>query len=247
MTDTASTISGVAPLMSVATLIALLTLTALEIVLGIDNVVFIAILSNAVSASKRSLARRLGLVLAMLTRVLLLLGISWVMGLTATLFEVPFLRDGLGEDGGVLGISGRDLLLLLGGVFLIGKATWEIRHQVVGHRSRHTAARVGASFGLVVSQIVLIDMVFSLDSVITAVGMVDRIEVMIAAVVLSSLVMIAMADAISGFIERHPSIKILALAFLVLIGVLLVADGMHQHVSRGYVYFAMAFALVVDL
>ncbi len=249
MADAAAPGSGVAPLVSVATLIALLTLTALEIVLGIDNVVFIAILSNAVPESKQSLARRLGLGLAMLTRVVLLLGISWVMGLTATLFEVPFLRDGLSHRGetGPLAISGRDLLLLLGGLFLIGKATWEIRHQMLGHRAKRAAAPARAAFGLVVTQIVLIDMVFSLDSVVTAVGMVDRIEVMIAAVVLASLVMIAMADAISGFIERHPSIKILSLAFLVLIGVLLVADGMHQHFNRGYVYFAMAFALVVDL
>jgi predicted tellurium resistance membrane protein TerC len=240
--------SGSPPLFGMSSLIALVTLTALEIVLGIDNVVFIAILSNALPEAQRGHARRIGLLLAMGTRVLLLLGISWIMGLTATLIEVPFLAEPAhdGEGGGPLGITGRDLVLLGGGLFLIGKATWEIRHQMVPHES-HAKARAGAAFGMVIAQIVVIDLVFSLDSVITAVGMAQRVEVMIAAVVISIGVMMAAADGISRFIERHPTIKVLALAFLVLIGVLLVADGLHQHIDRGYVYFAMAFALLVDL
>lgn len=237
------------PLFGLSSLVALITLTALEIVLGIDNVVFIAILSNALPEARRSFARRLGLGLAMLIRVGLLLGISWVMGLTATLFEVPFLRDGhpAGEPPHALAVSGRDLVLLLGGLFLIGKATWEIHHQIARRDAHKENNPARVTLGMVVAQIVLLDAVFSLDSVITAVGMAERIEVMIAAVVIAVLVMMASADAISGFIERHPTMKVLALAFLVLIGVLLVADGLHQHISRGYVYFAMAFALTVDL
>lgn len=245
--------SGLPPLLGVSSLIALLTLTALEIVLGIDNVVFIAILSNRLPEHQRGLARRVGLLLAMGTRVLLLLGIAWVMKLTSTLFEVPFFNDPHPPTDtdlsgpSPLAISGKDLVLLLGGLFLIAKATWEIRHQVVPHESRKGAGVGKAAFGMVLTQIVLLDVVFSLDSVITAVGMADHIEVMIAAVVIAILVMMASADSISGFIERHPTMKILALSFLVLIGVLLVADGLHQHIDRGYVYFAMAFALIVDL
>ncbi|MBZ0172272.1 MAG: TerC family protein [Phycisphaerales bacterium] len=241
------------PLLGVSSLIALVTLTALEIVLGIDNVVFIAILSNKLPESRRAHAQRIGLLLAMITRVLLLLGIAWVMKLTTPLFELPFINDphpptGPIEHGPVaLAISGRDLVLFLGGLFLIAKATWEIRHQVGPHAHHRRKATAKAAFGMVIAQIVVLDLVFSLDSVITAVGMAERVEIMIAAVVIAIIVMMASADAISGFIVRHPSMKILALSFLVLIGVLLVADGLHQHIDRGYVYFAMAFALIVDL
>jgi predicted tellurium resistance membrane protein TerC len=243
-----------AGLFSTASLIALLTLTALEIVLGIDNVVFIAILANGLPESQRARARRLGLVLAMVMRILLLLCIAWIMGLTAPLFEIPFLTDpsavhgaAAPEDPPNLAISGRDLVLLLGGLFLIAKATWEIRHETSGRHQSAKKAAVKAAFSAVIAQIVVIDLVFSLDSVITAVGMADRIEIMIAAVVISMGVMLAAAGYIARFIERHPELKVLALAFLVLIGVLLVADGLHQHLDRGYVYFAMAFALAVDL
>jgi len=259
-------------LFTTASLIALLTLTALEIVLGIDNVVFIAILAGSLPESQRAAARRLGLLLAMGMRIVLLLGIAWIMGLTEPLFEIPFLHEPAAhaaaqaaaeaaeteaaspgqspEAAANLAISGKDLALLLGGLFLIAKATWEIRHQT--RHSHHTQdgsrkKAASAAFGAVVAQIVVIDIVFSLDSVITAVGMAQRIEVMITAVVISIGVMLAAAGPVSRFIERHPEIKILALSFLVLIGVLLVADGMHRHLDRGYVYFAMAFALVVDL
>jgi len=250
-----------AGLFTTAGLIALLTLTALEIVLGIDNVVFIAILANSLPEHQRAKARRLGLALAMIMRIALLIGISWIMGLTAPLFEIPFLSDpsaaqAATDAAGVavppaetpnLAISGRDLVLLLGGLFLIAKATLEIRHSTASHHAEKKTAAASAAFGVVIAQIVTIDVVFSLDSVITAVGMVKHIEIMIAAVVISIAVMMAAAGFISRFIERHPELKILALSFLVLIGVLLVADGLHQHLDRGYVYFAMAFALVIDL
>ncbi len=241
-----------AGLFTTASLIALLTLTALEIVLGIDNVVFIAILANSLPEHQRAKARRLGLVLAMVMRIVLLIGISWIMGLTAPLFEIPFITDPAAADAAAtdppnLAISGRDLVLLLGGLFLIGKATLEIRHATTGHHDEKKSSAANAAFGVVIAQIVTIDIVFSLDSVITAVGMADHIEIMIAAVVISIAVMMAAAGFISRFIERHPELKILALSFLVLIGVLLVADGLHQHLDRGYVYFAMAFALVIDL
>lgn len=250
--EAAPVASGGTPgLFSIASLVALVTLTALEIVLGIDNVVFIAILADGLPESKRKLARRLGLFLAMFSRIALLFAIAWLMGLTTPLFEVPFIHEPhAASDSGSpvpVGISGKDLILLVGGLFLVGKAAWEIRHQV--ERSHDTEARPAkaASFGSVVAQIVVIDLVFSLDSVITAVGMARSIWVMVAAVVIAVLVMMVAAEMISGFIRRHPAIKVLALSFLVLIGVLLIADAFHQHIDRGYVYFAMAFALLVDL
>lgn len=237
------------PLLGVSSLMALITLTALEIVLGIDNVVFIAILSNALPESKRSLARRVGLLIAMFTRVALLWAIKWLTGLTATLFEIPLFDDPRSPTDAPfpLAISGRDLVLLTGGLFLIAKATWEIRHQAIHHQTGKQATVKRAVFGFVVAQIVLVDLVFSLDSVITAVGMAEHIQIMIAAVIIAILIMMASAGAISRFIETHPSMKVLALSFLVMIGVMLVADGLHHHIDRGYVYFAMAFALVVDL
>ena len=217
-------------------LVALLTLTALEIVLGIDNIVFISILAGKLPASQQANARRIGLLLAMGMRIALLFAISWVMGLTRTLFTV------FGNA-----FDGRDVILLVGGFFLVGKATWEIHDKLEGspHGVTDKAGRV--SFGSVLFQIVLLDMVFSLDSVITAVGMARRIEVMVAAVVIAVLTMMAFAGAISAFIERHPTMKMLALSFLLLIGVVLIADGFGQHVNKGYIYAAMAFSLFVEL
>ena len=216
-------------------LVALLTLTLLEVVLGIDNLVFLSILTGKLRPEDQPLARRLGLALAMLMRIGLLLALSWVMRLVEPLFTV------LGKP-----ISGRDLILLLGGLFLIAKATWEIHDKLEG--SEHGEGRKAhAAFAAVLLQIVLLDAVFSLDSVITAVGMARRIEVMIAAVVIAVGAMLVFAGAVSAFVERHPTIKMLALSFLILIGVMLVAEGFGKHVDKGYVYFAMAFSLGVEL
>jgi predicted tellurium resistance membrane protein TerC len=217
-------------------LIALATLTAMEIVLGIDNVVFIAILTSRLPQSHQGLARRLGLTLALLIRIGLLFTISWIMGLTR-----PFVTV-LGR-----GVSGRDLILLGGGLFLIFKSTWEIYDKLeVSHASSASGAGRQALAGVLV-QILLLDIVFSLDSVITAVGMSNHIAIMVAAMVIAMLVMLVSAGPIGGFVEKHPSVKILALSFLLLIGVLLVAEGMGTHVEKGYVYFAMAFSLFVEL
>ncbi len=240
-----------ASLLSLDSLLALLTLTALEIVLGIDNIIFIAILTGHLPEEKQAMTRNVGLTLAMLMRIVLLLAIFWVMGLTAPLFSVPFLTEtvGSGPDAtqSALTVSGRDLILVLGGLFLLAKSTLEIHHMM--ERTDHQAAtKHGAvSVGSVLIQIALLDMVFSLDSVITAVGMADRVEVMIAAVMIAIGVMMLFAGAVSGFVSRHPSLKTLALAFLVMIGVLLVADGLGQHLPRGYVYFAMVFSLLVEM
>jgi len=217
-------------------LIALVTLTAMEIVLGIDNVVFLAILVGRLPVDQQPLARRLGLSLALGIRIGLLLAITWIMGLTAPFFSV------LGRD-----VSGRDLILLGGGLFLIAKATWEIYDKVeAGHEETAAGAARGA-FMLVLIQILLIDIVFSLDSVITAVGMANDIAIMIIAMVLSMLVMLVSAGAVSDFVNRHPSVKILALSFLLLIGVMLVAEGAGSHVNKAYIYFAMAFSLLVEM
>ena len=215
--------------------ISLLTLTALEVVLGIDNIVFLSIMTGKLPPERQPLARRLGLGLALVMRVLLLLAMSWLVTLQATLFTV------FGEP-----ISGRDLILIGGGVFLVGKATHEIFDRMeVDHTQPQRPVRV--SFGAVVVQIVLLDLVFSIDSVITAIGMARALSIMVAAVVIAVLVMLAFAGPISAFVEQHPSVKILALSFLILIGVVLVADGMGQHIPKGYVYFAMAFSLGVEL
>lgn len=232
--------------------VALATLTALEIVLGIDNVVFIAILAGKLAPEKQGLARRVGLGLAMLMRIALLMAITWVMGLTAELFSIPSFWTG--ESGDAHGVSGRDLILLIGGLFLIGKATSEIHRKLEGAHESH-ASREAASFGLVLTQIVLLDIVFSLDSVITAVGMVATspeapwvgITVMVTAIMLAVGVMLVFAGGIAAFIERHPTMKILALSFLILIGVVLVAEGLHVHFPKGYVYFSMAFALGIEM
>ena len=217
-------------------LLALATLSAMEIVLGIDNVVFIAILVGRLPEARREIARRLGLVLALGIRVLLLFAITWMMGLTAPLFSV------LGHH-----VSGRDLILLAGGLFLIFKATWEIYDKVEADHHGQAARAARAAFAWVIFQILLLDIVFSLDSVITAVGMANDLAIMVTAMVIAMLVMLASAGAVSRFIDAHPSLKILALAFLLLIGVMLVAEGMGSHIEKGYIYFAMAFSLLVEL
>jgi len=242
-------------------MVALLTLTMLEIVLGIDNIIFLSIITGKLPLEKRAKARRIGLGLAMGARIGLLLCITWVMGLTKNLFEV------FGY-----GISGKDLILILGGLFLVAKSTHEIHNKVEGGDEHSHGGGGGkvVSFGSVIIQVILIDIVFSLDSVITAVGMVNsggshgspgdaatavalsasaqhaKLAVMILAVMIAVGVMMVFAGAIGDFVERHPTIKILALAFLILIGVMLVAEGFDQHISKGYIYFAMAFSLVVE-
>ena len=217
-------------------LVALVTLTAMEIVLGIDNVVFIAILAGKLPAAQQGSARRVGLSLALIIRIGLLFTISWMMGLT-----VPFVSV-LGH-----GVSGRDLILLGGGLFLIFKATWEIYDKLeAAHVERVTGKGRGVLIAVLV-QILLLDIVFSVDSVITAVGMANDLAIMVTAMALAMLVMLGAAGPLSGFVERHPSVKILALAFLLLIGVMLVAEGMGSHVPKGYIYFAMAFSLFIEL
>jgi predicted tellurium resistance membrane protein TerC len=211
------------------------TLTALEIVLGVDNIVFISILAGKLKPEQRETARRVGLSLAMLMRIALLLSISWVIQLTDPLFRV------FGEE-----ISGRDLILLLGGLFLLAKSTHEMHGSLEGEDGS-TSSRVAASFGSVIVQILLLDIVFSLDSVITAVGMADDIGVMIAAVVVAVGFMLLFSRPISHFVERHPTVKMLALSFLVLIGVALVAESLDFHIPKGYIYFSMAFALFVEV
>jgi predicted tellurium resistance membrane protein TerC len=214
--------------------VAFLTLLALEIVLGIDNIVFISILVDKLPEERQALARRLGLGMALLMRILLLLSLSWVIGLTAPLFTV------LGQE-----ISGRDVILILGGLFLLGKSTYEIHENLEGEEG-HSSARVKATFASVLVQIILLDMVFSLDSVITAVGMVDQVSVMIAAVTVAILVMLFSAEAVSGLVNRHPTLKMLALSFLLLIGFALLLEGFDQHVPKGYIYFAMGFSVLVE-
>src|SRR5687768_5603899 len=214
--------------------IAFLTLLALEIVLGIDNVIFISILSGKLPAEQQPRARYIGLSLALGIRILLLLSLSWIIGLKEPLFAV------FGH-----GFSGKDLVLLIGGLFLIGKSTHEIHGSLEGEEG-HEAKKVFSSFASVIIQITLLDIVFSLDSVITAVGMVSNIWIMIAAVIISIIAMMLFAGPIGAFVQRHPTIKMLALAFLLLIGVTLIAEGLHQHIPKGYIYFAMAFSVLVE-
>ena len=215
--------------------LAFLTLTALELVLGIDNVIFISILVDKLPEAKRAFTRRLGLFLAMFMRLGLLFALSWLVGLTAPFFAV------LGQE-----ISGRDLILIAGGLFLIWKSTKEI-HQLLEGEAGEASAAVRATVGAVVAQIAVIDLVFSLDSIITAIGMVDEIKVMVAAVVVSVALMMAFAGAIGRFVSSRPTIKMLALAFLFMIGLVLIADGFDHHVPKGYVYFAMAFSILVEM
>jgi predicted tellurium resistance membrane protein TerC len=218
--------------------IALVTLAALEIVLGIDNIVFITILAGKLPRDRQLRARRLGLAVALISRIALLAALSWVIRLTRPLFELA------GHP-----VSGRDLILLAGGLFLIAKATFEIYERVEMHETAGHAAAGGraASLQSILFQILLLDVVFSLDSVITAVGMVQELPIMVAAVIIAVVVMMTFARPVGDFVERHPSIKILALAFLVMIGVLLVAEGTGRHLDKGYVYFGMAFALLIEL
>ena len=215
--------------------IAFLTLTALELVLGIDNVIFISILVDKLQKERRDLARRIGLFLAMFMRIGLLFLLSWIVGLTETLFSL-FRQE----------ISGRDLILIGGGLFLLWKSTKEI-HQLLEGETGVASTAVRATFGAVILQITIIDLVFSFDSIITAVGMVDQVEVMIAAVIVSVLLMMVFAGGIGRVVSAHPTIKMLALAFLLVIGVVLIADGFDHHVPKGYVYFAMAFSVAVEM
>jgi predicted tellurium resistance membrane protein TerC len=240
---------------------ALATLTLLEIVLGIDNIVFISILVDRLPVAERPLGRKLGLGLALVTRLALLFSLTWIMGLKEPLFHLPwpdFLQEHAGEQaktegGGSIGISGKDLILLLGGLFLLYKATHEIHEKLEGdepEQKAHTTSKLGtagSTLGIVITQIALIDIVFSLDSVITAVGMAQNLAVMAFAIVIAVGVMLWAAGAIGDFVGRHPTIKVLALSFLVLIGTALVADGMHFHIPKGYIYFAMCYSLIVEM
>ena len=218
--------------------ISLLTLTALEVVLGIDNIIFISILAGKLPESQQDKARKTGLFLALFTRILLLMSISWLMGLTKPWFTVPVLNHA---------ISGKDLILLIGGLFLIGKSVMEIHEKLEGEDGHSSASLKGATFNSVVVQILLLDIVFSLDSVITAVGMANHLGVMIAAVVIAMGIMLWAAKDISDFVNRHPTLKMLALSFLILIGVMVVGESMGQHIPKGYIYFAMAFAFAVEM
>ena len=217
--------------------LALLTLTTMEIVLGIDNIVFIAILSGKLPEHQRPKARRLGLMAALVMRIVMLLGIGWIMGLKTelfTLFGISF--------------SGKSMILLIGGLFLLGKATHEIHAKLEGpDAQKQTKAKAASQMGMVIGQIALMDLIFSIDSVLTAIGMADQLWVMITAVVISIGVMLAFANPISDFVERHPTVKMLALSFLLLIGIMLVAEGLGQHIPKGYIYFAMGFSLLVEM
>jgi predicted tellurium resistance membrane protein TerC len=227
--------AAVAILSDPAVWVAFFTLTALELVLGIDNIIFISVLVDRLPPREREAARRIGLFLAMFMRVGLLLALSWLVGLTAPLFTIT------GTE-----ISGRDLILLLGGLFLVWKSTKEI-HQLSEGEEDHASGKVRAAFTAIILQIIIIDMVFSLDSIITAVGMVDQVSVMIAAVMVSVGLMMLFARAIGEFVSSHPSIKMLALSFLLVVGVMLIAEGFDHKVPKGYIYFAMAFSVAVEM
>ncbi len=215
--------------------IALATLTFLEIVLGVDNIIFISILSGKLPEAQQARARRIGLLGAMLTRVALLFSLAWIIRLTAPWFTV------VGQE-----ISGRDLILILGGLFLLGKATYEIHDKLEGEEG-HGSARAASSFMSVIVQIMLLDIVFSLDSVITAVGMVDELWVMVTAVIISIGIMMLAAESISSFVHKHPTVKMLALSFLLLIGLSLLLEGFDHHIPKGYIYFAMGFSVFVEM
>ena len=215
--------------------IAFLTLVALELVLGVDNVIFISILAGKLPQNQQARARSTGIALAVITRIILLFSLSWIIGLTEPLFTVWSFE-----------LAGRDLILLAGGLFLLWKSTREIHDKLEGTVG-HASAKVGATFASVIIQIMLLDVVFSLDSVITAVGMVDELAIMIAAVIIAALVMIFTAGPLSAFVDKHPTIKILALSFLLLIGFTLIVEGLHQHIPKGYIYFAMAFSVFVEI
>ena len=219
--------------------VALVTLVILELVLGVDNVIFISILAGKLPVEQRDRARRTGIAMAVITRVLLLLSLSWIISLEEPLFHIPW----LGED---LGISGHDLILLAGGLFLLWKSVHEIHDKLEGVEG-HASSKVYASFSSVIIQIMLLDIVFSLDSVITAVGMANELMIMIIAVLVAAGVMIFASGPIGGFVEKHPTVKMLALSFLLLIGFTLIVEGLHQHIPKGYIYFAMGFSILVEL
>ncbi len=222
------------------TWVALFTLVALELVLGIDNVIFISILAGKLPHKDQERARTLGILLAIVARILLLLSLSWIIGLKKPFFSIPW----FGAE--TLNISGRDFILILGGLFLIWKSTHEIHGKLEGHKE-HTSSKTKNSIAAVVIQIGLLDIVFSLDSVITAVGMVDHIEIMVIAVIAAALVMIFTAGPLSAFVERHPTVKILALSFLLMIGFTLVVEGFGYHIPKGYIYFSMGFSVLVEM
>ena len=221
---------------------ALITLTVLEIILGVDNIIFISIVSNKLPADQQGRARTIGLLLAMVFRILLLLTITWIIKLTDPVFTLGFIKD----EGQPLGISWKDIILIAGGIFLIVKSTLEIHQKLeVARKPAGTVAPSG--FMSVILQIVLVDAVFSFDSILTAIGLVDNVWIMIAAVVISMLIMIFFSGTISRFINKHPSLQVLALAFLIMIGMMLIAEGFHQHVNKSYIYTAIAFSLIVEL
>lgn len=223
-------------------LTALLTLTVLEIILGVDNIIFISIVSNKLPEHQQGKARTLGLLMAMIFRICLLLTITWIIKLTTPLFTFPFIED----DGQPIGISWKDIILIAGGIFLIFKSTLEIHQKLnVASKPHHTVAP--SAFRSVIIQIVLVDAVFSFDSILTAIGLVDNVLIMILAVVISMLIMIFFSGTISRFINKHPTLQILALAFLIMIGMMLVAEGFHQHFNKSYIYTAIAFSLIVEL
>jgi predicted tellurium resistance membrane protein TerC len=227
--------------------ISLITLTLLEIVLGIDNVIFISILSDKLPASQQAKGRRIGLGMAMITRILLLLSITWVMTLTAPLFNLGHLFSVTDADWvEKLAISGRDLILIIGGLFLIYKSTAEIHHKIEGEDENDTNIKRHSFWGTIV-QIMLLDIVFSLDSVITAVGMASHVEIMIIAVVIAVGIMMWASNGVASFVNKHPTVKMLALSFLLLIGVSLLAEAFEQHIPKGYIYFAMAFSVLVEM
>jgi predicted tellurium resistance membrane protein TerC len=227
--------------------VSLLTLTILEIVLGIDNIVFISILSDKLPAKQQSKGRRVGLGMAMITRILLLLSISWVMTLTAPLFNLSHLFNINDPDWAEkLAISGRDLILIIGGLFLIYKSTAEIHHKIEGDEESTENVKPHGFWATII-QIMLLDIVFSLDSVITAVGMASHVEIMILAVIVAVGIMMWASNSVSGFVNKHPTVKMLALSFLLLIGVSLLAEAFEQHIPKGYIYFAMAFSVLVEL
>ncbi len=219
--------------------ISLLTLTVLEIVLGIDNIIFISILSGKLPANQQRKARQWGLGLALITRIILLCGLAWVVKLDKPFWEPTIFSF-------KLAVSGKDLILILGGLFLLGKSTYEIHEKLEGVDGEKTQ-KMAPTFNGVIVQILLLDIVFSLDSVITAVGMVKQIGIMIAAVIIAMIIMLIFVNQISDFVDRHPTIKMLALSFLILIGSMLVAEGFGQHIPKGYIYFAMAFSVVVEM
>jgi predicted tellurium resistance membrane protein TerC len=225
-------------------LTALVTLTVLEIILGVDNIIFISIVSNKLPAEQQPRARLIGLLLAMVFRIGLLLTITWIIKLTNPIFTISFIED----EGQPLGISWKDLILIAGGIFLVFKSTLEIHHKLEKVKPAEQQVKIApAAFSAVIVQIVLVDAVFSFDSILTAIGLVDQVWVMITAVVISMTIMILFAGAISRFINKHPTLQILALAFLIMIGVMLVAEGFHQHFNKAYIYTAIAFSLIVEL